>query len=106
MKTIYRAPFNVFTRCKQSSCFQIDILDSSPVPEDVEYFEFSLRLVNDASQYAELVDTAGRVFIIPKRMYFISLLKSIARIKLVTFFLATKMMNSPRSSPLHKPMYS
>ncbi|CAI8041949.1 hypothetical protein GBAR_LOCUS23280, partial [Geodia barretti] len=57
---------NLFEGCKEKSCFQIDILDSSPLHEDVEYFEFGLTLENDAFRFAELVDTQGRVFIIPK----------------------------------------
>ncbi|CAI8036548.1 hypothetical protein GBAR_LOCUS20478 [Geodia barretti] len=57
---------NVFQVCKERNCFQIDILDSSPLHEDVEYFEFILTIENDVVPFAELVDAQGRVFIIPK----------------------------------------
>ena len=57
-----------WSMCEKQSCFRIDIIDNYPEVEDVEYFNISLRLENNAPGYAEIVDPHGAVFILPRRM--------------------------------------
>ena len=58
-----------FDYCGSIDCFKIYILDNFPVVEEVEYFNFTLDLANDGSKYAELLDTTGGVFILPRRTW-------------------------------------
>ena len=58
-----------FRRCESRECFLIDIIDNFPDIEETEYFNISIELENDTLQYAQLVDTTGTVFLLPRRMY-------------------------------------
>ena len=62
-----------WSMCDRQSCFRIDIIDNYPEVEDVEYFNFSLSLENDAARHVELADPRGAIFILPRRMCQISL---------------------------------
>ena len=58
-----------FRRCESRECFLIDIIDNFLEIEETEYFNISIELENNALQYAQLVDTTGGVFVLPRRMY-------------------------------------
>ena len=58
-----------FHKCAPRSCFKINITDDSDLVEGLEYFNFTLELSKDSRKYAELVNTSGAVFLLPKRMF-------------------------------------